>query len=335
MIIRSTIASTLFVLIGIEDRVFSQIPLSSKINSPRRCTQPIGRVIGDGDNRLKAGSLLCAGDRLQPVSEAKIEVLCYLNRKVLRLGKGSVSGQCFPLTEQEQTLDCTRYNRAKCPRRKGPIGDNNAPLLIAPYSSVVLETRPNLTWNRVAGTTNYKVQVNGVGVNWSETVVENNYLAYPQTQPALKFGNAYKITIIANKGASPVVASVATINLIDEDRAQQVKQIVQRLDNLKLPKDEAAYLDLDSIYMSYGLLTQSVASLKARVQTGSTTPEIYTALGDRYLEAGLPNLAKPLYQNALVLAQRIDDTSQINKAKAGLKKIELYSQLPTRIKLDQ
>lgn len=334
MILRSaTIASILF-FIGWSSAL-GQTPSSSTVKSQERCTQPIGRVINNGDSRLVAGSLLCKKDTLQPKAKAQVEILCYLNRQVLLLGKGSIARQCFPLVEQQQSLQCTRYNRSRCPARKGPAEDNNAPVLIAPYSSIVLDTQPDLTWTKVSGTTSYKVQVSGVGVNWSEIVVGNNHLTYPQKQLPLNFGNAYKITIIANKGDSPIVASVATINLIDEDRAQQVKQIVQRLGKLNLSKDEAAYLDLDSVYMSYGLLSQSIDSLKARIEAGSAAPEIYVTLGDRYLEAGLPNLAKPLYQNAIKLAHRDDNESQIKKAKAGLKKIELYSQLPTRIKLDQ
>lgn len=334
MIFRSaTIASTLF-LLGWSS-ASSQTLSTSTAKSPERCTQPIGRVIGNGDSRLPAGSLLCQEDRLQPVGSAKVEVLCYLNRKVLLLAKGRVSSQCSPLRQQEQSLQCTRHNRAKCPKRKGPTADNNTPVLIAPYSSVILDIRPDLLWTPIAGITSYKVQVTGVGVDWSETVVGNNQLTYPPNQPPLKFGNAYKITIIANQGDSPVAASLATINVVNQNQAQYIKQIVQRLSNLNLSPDQAAYLDLDNLYMSYGLLTQSIEVLKARVEAGSKLPEIYTSLGDRYLEAGLPNLAKPLYQNAIGLAQKVDNSTQIRKAKAGLRKIEFYSQLPTRIKLDQ
>ncbi len=334
MILRSaTIASTLFFLSW--SSALGQTPSSSTVKSQGRCTQPIGRVINNGDGRFAAGSLLCKGDTLQPVPSAKVEVLCYLNRKVLWLGKGSVFGQCLPLVEQQQTLQCTRHSRAKCPVRKGPAEGNNAPVLIAPYSSMVLNTQPELTWTRVAGATSYQVIVSGFGVNWSETVVRDSYLAYPQTQSQLKFGNAYKITIIANKGDSPMVASVTIINVINENQAQQVKKIVQRLNDLNLSQDEAAYLDLDSVYMSYGLLSESIELLTTRVEAGSETPEVYTSLGDRYLEAGLPNQAKPLYQEAIKLAKRINNISQVEQAKAGLRKIEFYSQLPTRIKLDQ
>ena len=333
MILRSaTIVSTLFFLSW--SSALGQTPLSSTVKSQGRCTQPIGRVINNGDGRFAAGSLLCKGDTLQPVPSAKVEVLCYLNRKVLWLGKGSVSGQCLPLVEQQQTRQCTRHSRAKCPVRKGPAEGNNAPVLIAPYSSMVLNTQPDLTWTKVAGATSYQVQVSGVGVNWTETVVGNSHLVYPQKQPPLKFGNAYKITIVANKDRSPVVASLATINLINENQAQQVKQIVQRLSNLNLPADEF-YLDLDSVYMSYGLLSQSIELLTAPVEAGSTIPKIYITLGNRYLEAGLPNQAKPLYQKAIKLAERINNIRQVEQAKAGLRKIKLYSQLPTRIKLDQ
>ena len=334
MILRSaTIASTLFFLSW--SSALGQTPSSSTVKLQERCTRPIGRVINNEDSRLPAGSLLCEKDRLQPRAKAQVEVLCYLNRKVLLLGKGSVSEQCLPLREQEQSLQCTRHNRARCPKRKGPTETHNSPVLIAPYSSIVLDTRPDLVWSLIAGITSYKVQVSGVGVDWSEIVVGNNQLTYPPHQPPLKFGNAYKITIIANEGDSPVVASLATINVLNAERAESVKQLVQRVNSLNLSPDERAYLDLDNLYMSYGLLTQSIEVLKARVEAGSKLPGIHISLGDRYLEAGLPHLAKPLYENAIQLAQKVDNSTQVEKAKAGLRKIALYSQLPTKIKLDQ
>lgn len=61
--------------------------------------------------------------------------------------------------------------------------------------------------------------------------------------------------------------------------------------------------------MSYGLLTQSIQVSKARVEAGSQLPEIYITLADRYLEAGLPRQAKPLYQNAIGLAQKVDSST--------------------------
>jgi hypothetical protein len=334
MIFRSvTIALTLFFLGW--SSAFSQPLSTSTAKSPERCTQPIGRVIDNGDSRLPAGSLLCQGDTLQPIGSAKVEVLCYLNRKVLLLSQGNLSSQCSPLKEQEQSLQCTRHNRARCPKRKGSTEARTTPVLIAPYSSIVLDPRPDLVWTPIPGITSYKIQVSGVGVDWSQNVAGNNQLTYPPHQPPLKFGNAYKITIIANQGDSPIAASLATINVVNQNQAQYIKQIVQRVSNLNLSPDQAAYLDLDNLYMSYGLLTQSIEVLKARVEAGSKLPEIYTSLGDRYLEAGLPHLAKPLYENAIQLAQKVDNSTQVEKAKAGLRKIELYSQLPTKIKLDQ
>lgn len=333
MIFRSTTIVSTLLLLGWSSASSQPLSASTAISSPR-CNQPVGRVIGSGDSRLPAGSLLCKEDRLQPVGSAKVEILCYLNRKVLLLGRGNISGQCSSPVEVEQNLQCNRHNRARCPRRKGPTEDNRVPTLIAPYSSIVLDPRPDLVWTKIPGITSYKVRVTGVGVDWSQTVASNQ-LQYPQTQPPLKFGNAYKITVIANQGDSPVTASLATINVLNAERAEYIKQLVGRVSSLNLSSDERAYLDLDSIYMSYGLLTQSIEVLKARIEAGSTLPEIYTTLGDRYLEAGLPNFAKPLYQNAIHLAQKIDNSTQIEKAKAGLRKIEFYSQLPTRMKVDQ
>lgn len=329
MIIRNSVIALIILFLDWSSAVGQPLPV---IRSNSRQCEPIGRVLSTGDRRWVVGSLLCQGDRLHSVDGSSIEVLCYLNRKVLWLGSGSVTNKCAPQAKQ-QAQQCTLTNRSNCPKPKGPREDSNAPALISPYSSAILNTRPNLSWYSVSGANSYTVQVSGADVNW-EKEVGNLVLPYPKEQPALQPGNAYKITIIANQGDSSISASSSAVNVIPESEAKQIIATVKHIRSLNLPKDEEAF-DLDTVYMSKNLLNETIDVLKAKVEAGNQNPTLYRVLGDRYLEAGLPDDAKREYTMATKLAKRIDNLAELAKAQAGLKRAKLYSQLPTRTKEPQ
>lgn len=150
----------------------------------------------------------------------------------------------------------------------------------------------------------------------------------------MQYGNVYKFSIIANQGDSPVTYSSSVLLVSPESKAQQVMATVRQIKSLNLPPDEAAF-DLDIVYMSQGLLTETINTLKARIAAGSQSPTLYRVLGDRYLEAGLPDSAKQEYTMAAALAQQSDNLVELTKAQAGLKRTALYSQLPIRTTPDQ
>lgn len=316
--------------------VFSQPTSGTERNSKQlKCKEPIAKIINNADRLLPAGSFLCKGDRLQQRNGAKIDVLCYLNpgAGVLHLGSGTVSDKCVPPPTQQKAQQCTPQNRANCPKRKGPGEERNAPTLLNPYSSAVLNTRPYLSWYAVTGATSYSVQVRGKGVNW-EKQVGSTALPYPKEQPAMQYGNVYKISIIANQGDSPATYSSSVLIVSPESEAQQVMVAIEQIKSLNLPPDEAAF-DLDTVYMSQGLLTETINTLKAQIDAGSKSSTLYRVLGDRYLEAGLPDSAKQEYTMAAALAQQSDNLAELTKAQAGLKRTALYSQLPIRTTPDQ
>ena len=330
MIIRSTKLALILIFLGWTN-VLAQ-PASKTVHK-RQC-KPIARVLNNNDQYWTVRSLLCEGDWLDPQPGKKVEVFCYANGVVLRLANGAVSNQCVLIPKQQaQQAQCKYDNRLNCPKVKGP-SDRDTPALIVPYSSTLLNQKPNFSWYSVASATSYKVQVTGMGVNWEKEVVTTDLL-YPQEQPAMRFGNAYKITIIAIQNGSPTKASVAALNLLPQQDAQQVRKIVKQINNLGIPKDEAAFLDLDRLYMSKNLLHETIGSLESRVKTGSRNPTLYRVLGDRYLEAGLPESAKREYTRATTWAKRVDNSAELAKAEAGLQRVAIYSQLPTRTNGDQ
>ena len=263
----------------------------------KRTCEPIARVLSAGDRTLKPGSLLCQGDRLQPVNNGTVAVLCYINRTVLQLLQGSISdaaSKCVPQAIQAKRSDYLNP--------KGPGENAHAPALRRPYSSAILDPRPLLSWDAVRGATSYTVQVKGKGVNWSDEV-RSNLLPYPHQQPDLQFGNAYKVTVIANQGNSPVLASSSVLILSSVKEAQQLMSIIKQIKILNLSPDDLA-IDLGIAYMSQDLLTEAINVLEARIKAGTQNPTLYRLLGDRYLEAGLPDEAKREYTAATTLAQK-------------------------------
>lgn len=334
MLIVRSVTITLILLFLDFSSVFSQ-PNSGTGRSVRqlRCSEPVGKIINDADRLLPAGSFLCKGDQLQPRNGLKVKVLCLLNAGVVDLESGIVSAQCVPPPTQVQVQQCTPQSRANCRKRKGPGEDRNAPTLLNPYSSAVLNTRPFLSWYAVSGATSYSVQVRGKGVDW-EKQVSTTKLPYPKEQPAMQYGNVYKVSIIANKADSPITYSSSVLIVSPESEAQQIITTIKEIKSLNLPPDELAF-DLDIVYKSQNLLTETINTLKARIEAGSQSPTLYRVLGDRYLEAGLPDSARQQYTIAAALAKQSDDSTEIAKAQAGLKRAEIYSQLPTRMNAPQ
>ncbi len=295
----------------------------------REC-QPIGRVLSQGDRRFPPRSLLCQGDRLNLPPWGKVEVLCFFNRRVLPLSAGIVSsaGRCVP--KELRAKHCSVADRSRCPKPKGAGEIATIPVVIEPYSNVLLEGRPFLSWAAVVGATNYSVEVRGPGVHWQK-LIEGTTLPYPQEQPAMAYGSAYQVAIIAYQNNSPLSASRSAFNLLPERDVRQITQAVEKINSLDLPKDEAAYLDLDSLYMGKNLLSATINMLEAQVREGSLNPGVYRVLGDRYLEAGLPTEAKSHYERAAELATKADNPSELQRAQDGLKAILTLNQPKQRL----
>lgn len=331
LIVRSATIALILLFFNCSNALSQPRPIRRDVKQ-LNCSQPIGRVLNTSDRYLKKGSLLCPESWLHPHKGAKVKVLCYRNRKVIWLGSGVVSSKCVPPSQQQQAQQCTPINRANCPKRKGPGKQRNVPTLLIPYSSAVLNVRPDLSWAAVAGATRYKVQFSGDGVNW-ETMVSGTTLSYPKEQPPMGYGNVYKVSVIAY-GDAPITYSSSVLIVSPVDEAQQVRATVKEIKALNLPPDEIAF-DLDILFRGQNLLTEAIDTLKLRVEAGSQEPFIYRILGDRYLEAGLPDSAKQEYTKAAQLAQKADDAAELAKAHEGLKRAALYSQLPTRTKGDQ
>ncbi len=312
---------------------FSQPRYTTNRHSRQSKCEPIAQVINTGDRYFSPGSYLCVGDRLQPEKGAIVKVLCYVNPSVLSLGSGIVSDKCAPPSKQYQAQQCTPQNRNNCRKRKGAGEEKNAPTLIIPYTSTILNIRPSISWYAVTGATSYTVQLSGEGINWEKTV-SSTTLTYSKESPALEYGNVYKLTVIAKENDSPLAYSSSVLIMSPLDEVRQITATVKQIQDLRLSPDQTAF-NLNVVYRSENLLTEAISILKARIKAGSQNPTIYRVLGDRYLEAGLPDSALQEYKSAAKLAQKADNDVELALAQAGLKLAALYNQVPTRINPDQ
>ncbi|MBE9210870.1 tetratricopeptide repeat protein [Nostoc sp. LEGE 06077] len=302
------------------------------------CTNSIARIYNEGDRYLPKGSLLCPGDRINPKRiGGKVEVLCFLNGRILQLPSGSISDapdKCRQATPGSKKR-CTFQTPQDCPKFKGPGEVGNEPIILSPYGSVLLSQRPVLSWYSVKGATSYKVYVTGYNLDW-QLETNNTTLPYPQDQPEFQYGIVYKITVLARKPQQTTSSIPSVVYMLSQSDAQETLEKIKKVKELGLPPDEAALLDLDAVYMEKSLLHQTIETMNERVAAGSQNPTLYRVLGDRYLEAWLPQEAETAYQKAIELAQSSRNARELETAQEHLRVLkETQSQPPTSIKPDQ
>ncbi len=329
-VIRRGTILTLLLILSTAESTLSGEPKAKSIRNQAKC-EPIGRVLTKGDLQLTVGSLLCRGDQFRLPPGVVIDVLCFVNRQVLAFPNGFVSNavdKCVP-PPKDQFRSCPA-GKKYCYKPKGPSEESGVALLTKPYGKRLMDGRPVLSWVAVPGAKNFTVTVSGQGVNWQKTVKKTE-LAYLVEQPAMQPGFTYKITVLALRDNSSAIAHESVVNMITQAQIQQLQTMTKQIEDLELPEDEAAFLDLDAIFMSENLLNATIENLETRVHAGSQNPGIYRVLGDRYLEAGVPTKAKASYQQASLLAQAAANPLEHLRAKAGLAKVARYSQLPIRI----
>lgn len=302
------------------------------------CTNSIGRIYSEGDRYLPKGSLLCPGDRINPKRiRGKVEVLCFLNGRILQLPGGSISDapdKCREATPGSEKR-CTFKTPHDCPKFKGPGEAKDVPIILSPYGSVLLSQKPVFSWHPVKGATSYKVYVTGHNLDWNlET--NNTSLPYPQDQPEFQYGIVYKITVLAKKPQQTTTSIPSVVYMLSQSDAQETLEKIEKVKAMGLPPDEAVLLDLDAVYMEKSLLHETIKTMNERVAAGSQNPTLYRVLGDRYLEAWLPQEAETAYQRAIELAQSSGNARELETAKEHLRVLkETQSQPPTSIKPDQ
>lgn len=284
--------------------------------------EPIGRILKSSQQNL-VGQLLCRGDQIVSQISGSF-VLCYFNPS---------EQQCRPKKQikNSSNKECPFSTRSLCKRIKGGSGTAQTPRIITPYGRWLLEPRPQFSWSAVDGATRYRFEFGSPRKNlWSKTTT-STFLEYPDEHAPLSPGNRYKVNVIAYKNEVPIVADSSIFRLLKTEDAKDLQQMIGLIRSFKLDPDREAYLDLNAAYLSKGVLDESIKVLEARIQAGSSHPEIFTVLAERFIDVRLLDEAREKYLKAMQLAKSQNNQVALEKAQAGLQALDQYqSQLPDK-----
>ena len=329
--------------IGADSEIFAKNPIVSRaIAATTRI--PNGQILNisgevqlqrqDGRNiRPTSGTPIYPGDKLQTAQNGQITIQCAdLGIKSIKAGENQLNS-CLLASEKSKS-ECNK-NLIRCPDRgDDQVAWNNAPVpyIISPRRTQLLENKPILRWNPVAGATSYKLSLreNKTKLNW-ELTVAGTEAAYPG-EPALKPGVKYRLSVEANTGASSentVEEGDTEFGVLDESEVQRVKTAVGAIDK-QVPNESAKKLAISNIYLSTNLIAEAIETLETLPKSGVETPPIYRTLGDLYREKlQLMPQAEIYYKKAIGTAKP-DDIEELTEAHYGLGQV--YSSMRNNIK---
>jgi hypothetical protein len=191
--------------------------------------------------------------------------------------------------------------------------------LLIPFSSTVLEGRPNFYWEAEPQATSYRVEVYQSKHPFWKHPSSTNSLSYPAVSP-LQPGKAYFIKIVALRGNTVIAVQRAVLNRLSIQRAEQVRSAITQIEQINMPAVEKLY-DRDRIFLSQGLLSESIEILTTQLEQSKFNHTLNRLLGDRYMNAGLPQTAQRYFREAEILAAKKQDKLELAKAQAGLAEI--------------
>lgn len=285
--------------------------------------EPLARITASNDSRLAPRTLICQGDRVPASTKGNVSFFCFAIGKVLSLiGSDNQFRNCKP--SSVMVAPCSPDDRS-CRRSRTTEDLTNSPRLITPYGSTLISGRPAFSWSSVPGATHYILQVRNATYGWRSNVRSTTAI-YPTNQLTLSPGKVYQINVVAYRENKRLSASTKRINILPAEATQQLSSLMQQINHLGLPDDEAAYLDLNAAYSARGLVDEAIRLLEARIAAGSRNASMYRALGDQFMAAGLPKRATLQYEIAYSLAQASDNSVELRKSQAGLDLAALYLQ---------
>ncbi|NEP29037.1 tetratricopeptide repeat protein, partial [Moorena sp. SIO3I6] len=219
------------------------------------------------------------------------------------------------------------------PTRRGPIVSPSRenpyiPYIITPRATLLRTDQPTLRWNGAIGADIFTVQVRGRELNWTEkfsreqVCQENICEAVYSGYPPLQSGIWYKLIISTDTNKSSTEDSTLGLGfkLIDQDEADKIKKITQRIQKENLPKETKALL-LARRYADYNLIAGAIEILE-ELTKHEKIATVDRLLGDLYRQIGLVLEAEVSYVEAVELAETSKNLDELAAAKAGLGEVK-------------
>lgn len=269
--------------------------------------------------RPTSGTPIYPGDKLRTAQNGQVTIQCAdLGIKSIAPSENQLNSCLLASKKSDCSLDLI-----KCPDRgDSKIAWHSAPIpyIISPRRTKLLDSKPILRWNPVAGATSYKLSLreNGAKLNW-EMTVSGTEAVYPG-EPALKPGASYKLIVDANTGASSenaVGEGDIEFSLLDEGEVERVKSEVGAIDK-QVPNESAKKLAISSIYLNTSAIAEAIEILETLPKAGLETPPIYRTLGDLYLDRLQLIPQAKAYYSKTINAAKLDDIEELTAARYGL-----------------
>jgi hypothetical protein len=263
-----------------------------------------GKVLVNNKNWKKpqtafVGLSLNADDTLNISPKASVKIYCSDNITIWtpKPGKYRVSQGC-PSGKAVIRLPNSNNGTLR------PVGKTEAalaklPYLITPRETDIISDRPQISWNAVPGAAYYTVKIDTDGFSWTNQTNENKII-YSGDRP-LQAETRYWVTVTTDQGLSSQEETEVGFNVSDRQTKKIVLEAVEKIQKQPLSPTEKELI-LAYLYRGYGLYSDAINILEKPVNQGSSEVTVYQLLGDTYLEIGLPQLAKNIYQKGLVLA---------------------------------
>jgi len=273
----------------------------------------------DGRNiRPTIGTPIYPGDKLQTSQNGQITIQCAdLGIKSIKADENQLNS-CLLVSDKSKS-ECNK-NLIRCPDRgDDKIAWNNAPIsyIISPRRTQLLDSKPILRWNPVAGATSYKLSIleNRAKLNW-EMTVSGTEAVYPG-EPALKPGVKYRLIVETNTGVSsesPLLEGDAEFGLLDDREVQGVKDAVGAIDK-QVSNPAAQKLATSQIDLSTNLNAEAIEILETLPKAGVETAPIYRKLGELYRERSQLMPQAEIYYKKAIETAKPDETEELTEAR--------------------
>ena len=257
------------------------------------------------------GAPLRRGDLLRLGSAGSATVAC-ADLKLATV-EGGVSG--YPCQTAPRTPLVYEGTLLNPTRGDGVSGD--APLVISPRKTKLLNPRPVLRWQPMPGAKSYKLSLQGT--NWTTEVSGASELPYPDSAPALQPGVTYRLVVTAgDRSSSEEPGAGFGFSVLGAAEAKAVKEAEAKIRALGLTETATALL-IANVYATNGLYAEAIEGLERL--PGPQEPAVLRLLGDLYISTGLNRLAEERYAAALARSEALNDIEGQARAQHALGRI--------------
>jgi hypothetical protein len=262
--------------------------------------QSVGKETGKG---------LCKNQSIS--FSSPVRVACTKVRRVIWIQTSADLDGC----ESSRRVDrpCSSIDQKSCSRKRG-VFSQSRPRLLEPYGEMLVRPPKQIRWMAVPGADSYSVTVLGDKTKKFSTSQSVLNLPNLSSQSSIQF------VIEAFARGNLLGSAVKTFNFLDPKEQRQVNDDLTLVKKLSLSPQQKDSVRL-SIYANAGLIDSSIALVRQQILNHPGNPTNIRTLADIYLDAGLYEDAFIAYGRARIIALKVKNQDELQRAEEGLRTI--------------